>query len=261
LDFEIGWATTTPGGAFQGNEIRWHFDDFEPGLEQNMEFALVAPAAWQGVLAARESTRKNPNDGETWGMLGKAYKQVFFMSKAYREDAGGQEIYRLSIEAYEKCLALKPEDAQWHAGFADLLAQHSMWRFTEINANPDTYRALNEINTALELAPDDPVVREIALGIRNMFDGAITLEGDKFDIPWLTQTPTPWPTSEPPVEEPTPTLGVTPPPPTDTPPGEPTQTAAPETTSTPAPPASNPLCGSAAFLPLMVMAWFVWKRR
>jgi len=261
LDFGIGWAETTPGGVFQGNEVRWHFEDFEPGLEQNMEFALVAPTAWQGVLAARESTRKNPNDGEAWGMLGKAYKQVFFMSKAYREDAGGQEIYRLSIEAYEKCLALKPEDAQWHAGFADLLAQHSMWRFTEINSNPETYRALNEINTALELAPNDPVVREIALGIRNMFDGAVTLEGDKFDIPWLTQTPTPWPTLEPTVEEPTPTLGITPPPPTDTPPGEPTRTAAPETTPTPAPQRSNPLCGSAIFLPLMVMAWFAWKRR
>ncbi|HSA99397.1 MAG TPA: hypothetical protein VLE49_02020, partial [Anaerolineales bacterium] len=115
VDFEIGWATTPPGGVFQGNEVRWHFDNLEPGQGNNMEFALVAPSAWQSVLAARESVAQHPNDGEAWGMLGKTYKQIFFMSKGYREDVGGQKLYQLSVEAYEKCLSLKPEDAQWHA--------------------------------------------------------------------------------------------------------------------------------------------------
>lgn len=53
LGMEIGWATTTPGGALQGNEMRWHFEDFEPGPNgavDNMEIALVSPAAWQAVL-------------------------------------------------------------------------------------------------------------------------------------------------------------------------------------------------------------------
>ena len=126
MDLEIGWAGTTPGGVFQGDEVRWHFDDFEPGQDQpvqNMEFALVAPSAWQTVVTGRESVAEHPNDGEAWGMLAKAYKEVFQMSKGYREDAGGQELYKLSVEAYEKCLSLKPDDAQWHAGFADLLAE------------------------------------------------------------------------------------------------------------------------------------------
>jgi tetratricopeptide (TPR) repeat protein len=265
IDFGIGWATTPIGGVFKGNEVRWHFEEFEPGWDQNMEFALVAPSRWQSVLTARENAAKHPNDGEAWGMLGKAYKEIFFMSKAYREDAGGLELYQLSIEAYEKCLSLKPEDAQWHAGFADLLASHVMWRFTEINENPETYRALEEINTALELAPNDPVVREIALKIGGMLSGSIEESGGRFEIPWLTQTPTPWQSLTPaagPVDDSTATPPATlAPTATSEPQAAPTQTDAPEANPTPTPERSSPFCGSAAFLPLIAVAWFVWKRR
>ena len=255
MDLQIGWAETTPGGVFAGNEVRWHFDDFEPGQDQpvrNMEFALVAPSAWQTVLTARENVAKYPNDGETWGMLAKAYKQVFEMSKSYREDAGGQELYKLSVDAYEKCLALKPDDAQWHAGFADLLAYRSSWDMWMTGPTSETYRALNEIHTALELAPNDPVVREIAQNITYMLpDGIVQNESD-FDFPWLTQTPTALP--------PTPIIGPvdesTATPPAVTLPAESTPL-----NLTPVPQTSPPLCGSAAIIPLVTMIWFVRKRR
>jgi len=50
-------------GVIEGNEVRWHFDNFEPGPMarwQNMEFALVAPVAWQTVLKERDNVAKNP---------------------------------------------------------------------------------------------------------------------------------------------------------------------------------------------------------
>ncbi|MBK7455195.1 MAG: tetratricopeptide repeat protein [Anaerolineales bacterium] len=130
IGLQIGWAQTTPGGVFQGNEVRWHFDNFEPGPHEaihNMEFALVAPSVWNNLLIARANVTKSPNDSEAWGQLGKAYKSVFLMHKYYRDDDAGKELYKLAIEAYEKCLALNPKDAQWHAGFADLLANHAFW--------------------------------------------------------------------------------------------------------------------------------------
>jgi hypothetical protein len=49
------------------------------------------------------------------------------MRKGLREDDGGLELYELSVEAYETAVALLPEDALWHAGFADLLATHAYW--------------------------------------------------------------------------------------------------------------------------------------
>jgi tetratricopeptide (TPR) repeat protein len=275
MDLEIGWATTTPGAVFQGNEARWHFTNFEPGQNQpvqNMEFALVAPAAWQNVLAARENVKKYPSDGETWGMLAKAYKQAFQMSKGYREDAGGEELYRLSVEAYEKCLSLKPKDAQWHAGFADLLADRAMWDSWSKGTTPDTIRALDEIHTALQLAPNDPIVREIAENMTYMFPEGMERNENGFDFPWLTQTPTALPPS------PTPTLVFTPETSAaQTQPGiasvetatvaaQPvladTPQAGPNPGDTnPAPQRSFPFCGSAAFAPLILMFWFLKKRR
>jgi tetratricopeptide (TPR) repeat protein len=196
LDTQIGWAETTPGGSIQGNEVHWHFENFEPGpyeIVQNMEFALVAPSAWQTVLKERDNVSKSPNDGEAWGHLAKAYKEIFFMNKGYRTDTGGEELYELSIEAYEKCLALLPKDAQWHAGFADLLASHSYWDAFMNNPTPETYRALDEIHTALQLAPNDAKVQEIAQNISYMFPDGMTKNGTGYNFPWLTQTPTPLP--------------------------------------------------------------------
>jgi len=197
IDMEIGWAKTPTGGVINGNEIRWHFDNFEPGLNrpvQNMEFALVAPVRWQNILKARDNATLNPNDSEAWGQLAKAYKEIFLMGKGYRNDAGGEELYQLSIAAYEKCLALNPKDAEWHAGFADLLASRTYWDLWMSGpTSADTYRAFNEIRTALQLAPNDPKVLEIADAITGMFPDGMTHIGSVYDFPWLTQTPTPLP--------------------------------------------------------------------
>jgi hypothetical protein len=265
FDIGLGWANTTPGGIFEGNEVRWHFDEFEPGENgpvRNMEFALVAPAAWESVLTARANAEKFPNDGEVWGMVAKAYKQIFVMSKGYREDTGGQELYKLSVEAYEKCLSLKPGDAQWHAGFAELLANRAMWDSWMSDPTPETFRALEEIHTALELAPNDPVVKDIALSISYMLPGGITQNGEDFDFPWLTATPTSLPPipTEIPVEEPTAT-SLPAPAATDTAQTEPAAVSTTEANPTPVPQGSSPICGSAAFLPLIAMAWFVSKRK
>jgi hypothetical protein len=111
-----------------------------------------------------------------------------YLREGHREDAGGQELYQLSIEAYEKCLSLLPRDAQWHAGFADLLANHSYWDLYLNGPTAETYRALNEIQTALGLAPNDPIVQEIAQNISYMFPDGIIKNGTGYDFPWLTQT-------------------------------------------------------------------------
>jgi tetratricopeptide (TPR) repeat protein len=199
---QIGWGETTPGGVFQGNEMRWHFENFEPGpyeAIQNMEFALVAPSAWNTVLKARANVEKFPNDSETWGQLAKTYKSIFLRNKFYRNDPGGEQLYKLSIEAYEKCLALNPNDAQWHAGFADLLANRSYWDFWASGPTTETYRAFSEIRAALQLAPNDAKVLEIANNIHYMFPDGMSQTGNGYDYPWLTQTPTSPP--------PTPTIG------------------------------------------------------
>ncbi len=252
LGMEIGWATTTPGGALQGNEMRWHFEDFEPGPNgavDNMEIALVSPAAWQAVLKERANVTATPNDGEAWGRLAKAYKAIFFMNKAYRTDASGEGLYQSGLEAYEKCLSLLPKDAQWHAGFADLLASRSYWDMSARGATPDTYRALEEIQTALQLAPNDGKVQQIAEQISYMFPDALVKNGTGYDFVWLTETPTPRPTL---AESATPAA-------TTRAPVQPATSIAP--TAIPSSKPVSPPCGSAALVPLAIGFWAARKRR
>jgi hypothetical protein len=268
MGLQIGWAETTPGGVFHGNEVRWHFENFEPGPNQavqNMEFALVAPSIWNNLLIARANVTKSPNDSEAWGQLGKAYKSVFLMYKLYREDEAGGELYKLAVDAYEKCLALNPNDAQWRAGFAELIATRAFWDSFFKDPTADVYRALNEIRTALELAPTDAKVLEIAEGIYLMFPEGMTPTENGYDFPWLTQTPTPLP-PEPTIDSvestvSAPFVGVTA---TLVPPIANTPTPTPISSSSEPPSSSTPPsspCGAAALAPLAVGMWFINKRR
>jgi hypothetical protein len=249
VDPEHGYQTT-PGGLIQGNEMRWHYENFEPGPNDNMEFDLVAPYAWQAVLTERGNVTNSPKDGEEWGRLAKAYKAIYFEHKGfYRGDSGGDEIYKSSFEAYEKCLTLLPNDAEWHAGFAELLANRSFWDSRLNGATADTYHAFHEIQTALQLAPNDTKVQNIAQEISGWFSDSMIRNGTSYDFIWLTQTPTPWPTPQV-----TDTLA---PQQTPIPPSRPTPTSMPNSSSK----SPSPFCGSAALAPLAIAFWALQKRR
>jgi hypothetical protein len=196
----LGYAESPPanGATFQGNEVRWHFENFEPGEGghmQNLQFDLVAPAVWQAVVTELNNVAKNPNDGEAWGRLGKAYKtaiitvKLFRTGTFYRSDSGGEELYQLSVDAYEKCLALLPNDALWHAGFAELLAIHAYPN----KESSEVDRANEEINIALQLAPNHPLVLKSAYNVHGLLtDGSIDLLSGS-----IPDFPPPGPTYEP----------------------------------------------------------------
>ena len=175
-----------------GREATWVFNDLEPEPADNLVFNLVPPQDWQAVLRAQQDAAANPNDGEAWGRLGKAYKQIFLFSKGFRDDPVGDDLYRRALEAYETCLRLKPDDAQWHAGFAQLLGEHSYWSSWSdpAAAQSERLRALQEMHTALSLAPDDPVVLRLAGELVWVMDGGLVQQADdSFVFVWLTATP------------------------------------------------------------------------
>ncbi|MDZ4159670.1 MAG: hypothetical protein U1B80_07755 [Anaerolineaceae bacterium] len=250
LDQQIGWSQTTAGATLTGNEVRWHYDDLEPAYEHNLDIALVSPSAWQKVLTEQANIARNPNDGEAWGRLGMVYKAISFLRRELRGDAGGQELYNLSVQAYEKCLALLPDDALWHAGFAELLYWHYI--FDTYWTNPGDYtdviRALEELQRALEINPQTIKALEILDDISYSAPGFVRKDGDQYVFLYLTATPVP------PTVFPTVTLV-----PQDV---SPTATASPAVTSvatlqSPAPTAAVPqpqpklpVCGSALLIPL-----------
>jgi tetratricopeptide (TPR) repeat protein len=188
----LGWGCTTKGAYLKGNEVSWYFEDFEPARENNISIALVWPSAWYKVEQEKQNVRDFPNDGEAWGRLGKIYKDLIKNRMNLRKDDGGLELYQLSEEAYQHALQLLPDDALWHAGYADLLWWN--WRRYYFNDSEegwdDLFRGLEEIHTAYQLDPDLPYIQD-SLSYWTYFPkGAIKKVDGEFVFCWLTQTPT-----------------------------------------------------------------------
>lgn len=191
---------TIPGGVIKENQITWTYTDFEPEAEDNFMIAFVAPSVWQQVLSEQERVAANPNDGEAWGRLGKLYKSLIFSPHGwrgfrnyyYKADPGVEQLFQLSDKAYSQALNLLPKDAQWHAGYAELLGYYTEFAGYEgVDTLALKIKALQELHVALELAPQDEKVREIAYGLTWPLDQGLVENGENFDFPWLTATPVP----------------------------------------------------------------------
>ncbi len=188
---QIGWSETKTGGTLSGNEFRWSFTDLEPTFEDNFQISLVMPSAWQKVLTEQANVTNNLQDGEAWGRLGKIYKEISRLRRGLREDLGGQEIFRLSQEAYEQAITLLPNDALWHAGYADLLWTHYYY-YTYFSAQPDPtelIHILHLLDRSLALSPGNSVAFDLLTEISYSIPEAVQFEGDTFAILYLTATP------------------------------------------------------------------------
>ncbi|HLF91362.1 MAG TPA: hypothetical protein VI451_20630 [Anaerolineales bacterium] len=258
FDEQIGWSETSSGAILAENEVRWHFENLDPTSQDNFQVSLVMPSAWQKVLIEQENVTNNPQDGEAWGRLGKIYKEISRLRRGLREDVGGQELYLLSQQAYEQAIMLLPDDALWHAGYADLLWNHYYYDvyFSDQSEIPELIQILELLDRSLTLTPGNSVAVELLTEISYAIPEAVQINDGEFIIHYLTATPfieptttnTPLPTET--LPDPTETLmpSATPAP-TNTPP--PTASPVPPTltaTSTPMPiPAQPglPICGAA----------------
>ncbi len=195
---DTGYSFSSDGAVLDGKQIRWTFKNLEPTGEDNIHVELVAPAKWLKVLKERENVAKNPNDGEAWGRLGKLYKEIAFLPKELRPDPGGQALFELSKQAYEKCLALKPNDAEWHAGFAELY----WWMYNTTSwSDPqnDTYliQSLDLLKRAIEIDRKSAKARELLDIITWNSPGYVEQAGEGYVFVYLTATPTRIPTRTP----------------------------------------------------------------
>jgi hypothetical protein len=284
LEGSPGFGGTKPNAILADNEVRWHYEDFEPTPEHDMEIVIITPETWNKVLRERQNVEQNPNDGEAWGRLGLAYKTMIKYRRGLREDAGGQELYTLSVQAYENALNLLPEDAAWHYGFADLLWARYAWdMYFEggEEAQSTLVRALQELDISLQLNPNDERAINLADEMYYWVPEYVDRVDGKYTFLALTVTPA-MPTSSPHHTEtstpmtPTATLPTTQEPATTTaikPSATNTSipaTIAPSSPTTTVQQQESPeeshrpnICGAAVVLPFMIgTAWVThrWKR-
>jgi hypothetical protein len=254
LDETTGYSQhTSPGFRMIGNELRWHFEYFEPTSEDNLGVTLVIPEQWQKVVAEGENVAENPADGEAWGRLGKAYKEIIGLRRGLRQDPGGVQMYRLSQDAYEKAVTYLPKDALWHYGYAELLWYHYYWGTYGADTS-GLVHALRELSLSLDLDPDNSRALELADEIRYAEPEALQKTNDGFIFLALTATPlivspeysvtpSPEPTVEPVQVAPSPIPGTQ------------------ENGQTPALPRLPNCCTSSVLLPLLgVLIWLGTRR-
>ncbi len=268
IDSSPGWGHTSPGATLEGSEIRWHYDDLEPEYQHNLSIAMVMPSAWAKVLTERKNVANKPDDGEAWGRLGKTYKETALLRRGIRRDAGGQELYELSRQAYERCLELLPDDALWHLGYANLLFARYYWEEYAIGGTQraNLLKAIEEYSIAYNLDPDNETIIYWIDEAYYATDAIERLEdGNGYTFHWLTSTPTIVPTrtltaSDTPTPAPTATATPLPPTVTQGPTNSPQLTttpkgfeAQPSAETTP----SLPICGSLLIIPLGLALIFV----
>jgi tetratricopeptide (TPR) repeat protein len=214
-EFATGWSSTTAGGQFVGREIRWHFENLEPAREDNFQVSLVAPYAWQAVLDARQAVAAQPGDGNAWGALAQSYKEVALDHRGgVRQDSGGQELYDLSIQAYEQALALAPQTSKWHSGYAELLFGKFYWEnYDWVDHAATDYslmvRIAQELRTALALDPSNEEAQQLLEEISMDVPEAVSRSDSRYTFLILTATPISSPTPLP-SETPIPLPSATP---------------------------------------------------
>ncbi len=166
-----------------GNKIQWHYEDFEP--TSNISASLLPPPLWQKIELEKKNTLRNPNDGEAWGRLAKAYKESIKERRGFRSVEG----YQLSKEAYEKAIALLPNDADWHYGYADLLCWNADWE-NIVGSNTEAWiDCVEQVQQVLNLNPNHEMMKEM-IEYYGGFDGMIDFSGSQPDYLILTLQPT-----------------------------------------------------------------------
>lgn len=193
-----------------GDKIQWHYEDFDP--TSNVRVSLLPPPLWQKMDLEKKNTTTNPNDGEAWGRLAKAYKESIMQRRGFQYGDEAMERYRLSKEAYEKATALLPNDVDWQYGFAELLCGNAGWgNDFLVNSNTEAWIAcVEQIKRVLDLSPNHARTKKLIEDFR--INRMIDFSGGKPDYLFLTEQPSesPTPTEEPDQATMTPTIKASP---------------------------------------------------
>ncbi len=253
------WQSARVMPQFISREAHWNFSDLEPTTQDNLTFQVLKPRIWQQVLTERANVASHPDDGEAWGMLGKALKAALFAdSKSYpRTDTGAAELYQESKAAYEKAVTLKPEDGLWHAGYAELLIEYHFWVGGGLGGvsgyTDDLHQGLIEWDLAIRYAPQASILQELH-GFASDYSKYIQLQPDG-SLVFLSLTQTPTPMLEIPLPADVTATATLAPAATVTAPA----ISVPPTEPPPTPP--SPICGSTALTLVLPLALIAWKTR
>jgi hypothetical protein len=161
---EATLAGLPSGAVLAGQEVRWQWQNFEPGAKDDFSVELLRPDRWQELEAARAGVQEDPQNGRAWLDLAAEYQNLSLNILQLSLMRFGPSYLPLGVEAYRKAADLMPEHPVPHAGLGLLtLAQY--------RNDPDKPPALlhsvfDEYQIARELDARDPSLLKNAGDLR-----------------------------------------------------------------------------------------------
>ncbi len=187
---------STDGVRFEGREARWTFRDLEPTHGDNLIVRIIEPGFWFAVLDAQQAVEADPDDGDAWGVLARAYKRVLLGPRNWmREDEAAEGLFQVSAAAYVRAIELLPDVAKWHAGYAELLWLN-IWLSGDY-ANPELTLIAQQLGEALKLEPENEQAWEVLTEMSYFVPLAVEADDSTYDLLILTATVQPSPTPPP----------------------------------------------------------------
>ncbi len=149
--------------------LRWRYTDFEPAQYDNKKISvfritILNPKYYVQLMEREQAVAADPEDGDAWGFLAKSYKQLVMRERGMDDRPIGAEYFQKSAQAYQQALALKPEDVDWHYGYAELLCRKALWNFGFADLSEEAVfgrACADELNRTLDIDPDNTRAQEL----------------------------------------------------------------------------------------------------
>jgi hypothetical protein len=194
-NINMNYYDTTTGGTPSGYELRWHYDNLEP--MEDFTIRMYRPWLWQAALNEEQNVLHDPYDGEAWGRLAMAYRQLVVGYKdIFRYDSGGIALYMQTVDAFQHAIDLQPNDARWHAEYADLIyrfIQSEKWTVSFYDPQNTIGRrelvlVASEIKQALKLDSTNELAINLIQWINMEYPSTFPMIGDQYQFPILSST-------------------------------------------------------------------------
>ena len=136
------------GGQIEGYQVRWTWENFEPGPQDDFYIWLIRQERWEELNIARIRVINWPEDGEAWLDLSDTYRRLILGK--YQIMRGFGETYQpLGVQAAQEALRFLPGDGRPHYE----LAIFFLAALPENPTTEDLGPLLDELRIVAELAP------------------------------------------------------------------------------------------------------------
>jgi hypothetical protein len=141
------------GGQVDGQQVRWAWNNLEPGPEDDFSILLLRPERWEELQYWRGIVDKFPDFAQGWLRLAMLYERF---SQGINEHGHilqyfGETYQKLGVQAAKEAARLDPSTIEPHYELALLYASA-----LEQNPSPDELQlVMDELNIMKELNPEE----------------------------------------------------------------------------------------------------------